>query len=256
MRIVESRPWLVPAAVAAFGALIALPLLGSSGLWDPHESLAAEVAREAAQDGAWLPLMFDGEPVPSLPPLFYWVEAGFMLVAGTSEWAVRLPLALLSVAWLVGVWLLASRTLGSRAGLLSALALATSSFFVVGARHTSPDLAGAMVFTLALLQALHVLASKSPPARRDVIVLHALLAALAVTGGLLPLACLAAALASGPLTASIPARSLARLAPRGWAWARWTTSPRGTASCRRSTPSRWRCATTTPATCGPRWMPR
>ncbi len=221
MKLVDSRPWLVPAAVAVFGALIALPLLGSSGLWDPHESLAAEVAREAAQDGAWLPLTFDGGPVASIPPLFYWVEASFMLVAGTSEWAVRLPLALLGVAWLVGVWLLASRVLGSRAGLLSALALATSSFFVVGARHTSPDLAGAMVFTLALLQALGVLASKGPPTRRGIIVLHALFAALAATGGLLPLACLAAALASGPLTASIPGRALVRLVPRGWAWACW-----------------------------------
>ncbi|MBW2260983.1 MAG: glycosyltransferase family 39 protein [Deltaproteobacteria bacterium] len=221
MMLVESRPWLVPAAVAVVGALVVLPLLGSSGLWDPHESVAAEVAREAARDGAWLPLTFDGEPAASLPPLFYWIQASFMMVTGTSEWAVRLPLALLGVAWLVAVWALASRVFGSRAGLLSALALATSSFFVVGVRHTSPDLAAAMIFTLALLQALSVLTSRGPPTRRDVIVVNVLAVALVATGGLLPLACLAAALGSGLLTASIPARALARLAPRGWVWACW-----------------------------------
>jgi len=221
MKLLSSRPWLVPASVAAVGALILIPLLGSTGLWDPYESMAAAVAREAARDGAWLPLAYDGVPVPGLPPLFYWIEALCMLVGGTSEWVVRLPIALLGVGWLVAVRALASRVLGSRAGLLCALALATSAFFVVGARHTSPDLAGAMVFTLALLQALAVLTSGRPPARREIVVLHVLAAALVVTGGLLPLACLAAALASAPLTGSLPARSLSRLAPRGWAWAAW-----------------------------------
>jgi 4-amino-4-deoxy-L-arabinose transferase-like glycosyltransferase len=221
MKLLSSRPWLLPASVAGVGLLLLIPLLGSSGLWDPYESVAAAVAREAARDGAWLPLAFDGVPAPGLPPLFYWIEALCLLVGGTSEWVVRLPLALLAVGWLVAVRSLASRVLGPRAGLLCALALATTAFFVVGARHTSPDLAGAMVFTLAMLQALAVLTSGHPPSRREIVVLHVLVAALALTGGLLPLACLAAALASGPLTGSVPARSLARLVPRGWAWAAW-----------------------------------
>lgn len=221
--LLEKR-WVPPAAAALAGALILLPLLGRSGLWDPYESMWAEVAREAADEGSWLPLRFDGTPVHGLPPLLFWCEAVWMLLAGSSEWAVRLPLALLAVGWIAYAAVQGARVMGRGAGTLGALALATSAVVVVGGRHTGAELFSAMVTAAAVLAVLVVITSESPVRRRDVTVAHLLGAATVLAAGVLPLVLLAAALASGRLMATIPAGRIRRLLPRGWQWAPWAAA--------------------------------
>ena len=81
------RPWLL---VAALGAVLTLPWLGSSGLWDPWEPHYAEVAREMVESGNWLEPTWEHTAAPgvtpdrkhffSKPALSLWLMAISMLV--------------------------------------------------------------------------------------------------------------------------------------------------------------------------------
>ncbi len=206
------KPWAMPAALAIMALAIYLPLLGSTGLWDPYESMAAEVSREAAHEGAFMPLRFDGEPVHGLPPFFFWVQAIVMLFAGTSEWAVRLPAALVGAGLVALVAHLASRIIGRGAGALAGAAVATSAVVVVGVRHASPEIVGTLVVTCAALAGIGVISPGVPPARRQVLVAHVLAAASVLAAGFMPLLILVATLGSGAIVGTIPASRLGRLA--------------------------------------------
>lgn len=219
--MLREKGWVVPTAVALVAASILLPLLGSTGLWDPHESLAAELAREAAREGAWMPLRFDGEPVVGLPPLFFWLNGLVMMVAGTSEWAVRLPTALLAVGFVVVAARQVTRLVDRPTGVLAGVALATSTFLVTGARHASPDLLAAMTLTAATLQALICILDHRQGSTRDHWMLHAMAAAVVLSGGVVPLLILVAALSSGALLGTIPAGRLRALVPPRWTWTPW-----------------------------------
>ncbi len=203
-------PLVVVSAVAA-GMLV--PLLGRSGLWDPCESVAAEIAREAAMDGSWLPLRFDGEPVHGLPPLFFWIEAAGMAIGGRSEWAVRLPLVLMVVLFLISVLRSARRLMGGIEGTIVALALATSSFVIVAGRHTSPDLAACMLVTAALLETAAIVSDPGACSPADRMMANVLLALVLPASGLLGLFAIALAIGSGLALGTIPVSSLRALLP-------------------------------------------
>jgi 4-amino-4-deoxy-L-arabinose transferase-like glycosyltransferase len=49
--------------------------LGSPALYEPHESLSAEVAREMVVRGDWLTPHLNGTRYLDKPPLFYWLTA-------------------------------------------------------------------------------------------------------------------------------------------------------------------------------------
>ena len=59
--------------------MLALPIfllgLGSPALYDPHESLYAEIAREMVLSGDWLTPHLNGTRYLDKPPLFYWLIA-------------------------------------------------------------------------------------------------------------------------------------------------------------------------------------
>ncbi len=162
----DSRPRAdyVVAGLAACAVLF--PFLGSQGLWDPYESHALEVAREAAIDGRWLPLHYDGRPLPGLPPLFFWLQGFWMILAGTGELAARLLMALLGLGWILFAMWSARPLLGRRTAFLLGMALGTCPFFFGHARHASPHLLAAMLAFGALLSGARVLVSSKKPAGR------------------------------------------------------------------------------------------
>lgn len=96
-------------------ALAALLLLfpafpGAFGLFGPDEPRYASIAREMARSGDWVTPVLDGKPWLEKPALLYWIGAvGFKLGLG-PEAAVRVPLGVLSAAfvvwfgWMVGSW--------------------------------------------------------------------------------------------------------------------------------------------------------
>jgi 4-amino-4-deoxy-L-arabinose transferase-like glycosyltransferase len=170
--------------VVTAGALLYLPRLGSFSLVDPWESHYGEVARGilARQDwiSTWTPQL---QPVSgwfwSKPILDMWTQAlamaalgvdaapGHMLLGAETgrtpapEWAVRIPACLLSILALYALYKAVARAFGPRAGLTSALVLATSSQWTFLSHQSMTDMP--LVASLSIAMALVLLALHTEP---------------------------------------------------------------------------------------------
>jgi len=158
--------WVVVAAT-----LLYLPLLGSTSLIDPWESHYGEVAREMISRDDWIsPWWAQERWFWSKPVLDLWLEALSMRLAGVHteagamlatvsgvtprpEWALRLPTFGFAVTGLYFLYKGVARTFGERAGVLTALVLATMPQFFLMARQATTDmpLVGSLAATMGLL---------------------------------------------------------------------------------------------------------
>jgi 4-amino-4-deoxy-L-arabinose transferase-like glycosyltransferase len=162
-------------------ALLDLPALGVGSLTDPWETHYGEVAREVLARDDWISLWWSWEGFfYSKPVLGIWMQSISMATLGVHvapdrmlegvagrlahpEWAVRAPFALFAM---VGDYLLykgVARWCGRRAGLLGAIALATSPHWFFIAHQSMTD----MPFVAALSGAigLVMLAVREPDTR-------------------------------------------------------------------------------------------
>src|SRR5205823_672976 len=108
---------------AALGGVLFLPYLGAVGLWDPWETHYGEVARTMVQTGDWVHPFWQDAWFFSKPVLTMWLTAPGLLLLGAghgdgplplyTEWAMRLPFALLAMTAL-GLLALAVERLSSR----------------------------------------------------------------------------------------------------------------------------------------------
>jgi len=167
------------AVVAGFAALVFVPWLGAVGFWDPWEPHYGEVAREMVVRGDYVHPYWESAWFFSKPVLLMWMTALAMNVVGVhdralpagsflgpptpsgistaTEWAVRLPVALVAVVACALVFLAVRRLVSRRAGYLAAAALATMPFYFLMARQATTDMpfvalmtSGAMSFAIAL----------------------------------------------------------------------------------------------------------
>ncbi len=167
------------AVVAGFAALVFVPWLGAVGFWDPWEPHYGEVARQMIVRGDYVHPYWESAWFFSKPVLLMWMTALAMNVAGVhdralpagafpgpptpsgisvaTEWAVRLPVALVAIVACVLVFVAVRRLVSRRAGYLAAAALATMPFYFLMARQATTDMpfvalmtSGAMCFAIAL----------------------------------------------------------------------------------------------------------
>ena len=165
--------------VVAFAALVFLPWLGAVGFWDPWEPHYAEVARQMIVRDDYVHPYWENAYFFSKPVLLLWLSALAMNLVGAqtralppgafprgptpsglsiyTEWAVRLPVALLAILACALVFVAVRRLVSRRAGYLSAAALATMPFYFLMARQAITDMpfvalmtSGAMCFAVAL----------------------------------------------------------------------------------------------------------
>ena len=107
--------------------------LFTPGLLDDVDSIYIEIARSMLLRNDFVTPYIDGIRFFDKPPLLYWLASGSMAVFGQTDWAARLPLALLTLALLLAVYALGLRLFAEasptahpdRGALYSALALAT-----------------------------------------------------------------------------------------------------------------------------------
>src|SRR5271165_4719177 len=96
-----------PLRTALLGAVVAalatLPGLGAGTLWDNSETAYGEVAREILISHSWIVMHLNGVPWFVQPPLYFWIAAAFARVLGTTEFALRLPSALATIAMAAAV---------------------------------------------------------------------------------------------------------------------------------------------------------
>src|SRR5512146_1465134 len=140
------RLWLC----AMLAAAVYLPALGRPALWEPDEGRYAEIAREMLLTHDYVTPRDNWVRYFEKPPLVYWAEALSIRVLGPSEFAVRLPAALSSVAEVAVTAALAEAMFGAAVGLAAAMVLALSPLVFGFARFATLDPTLALLVTAAL----------------------------------------------------------------------------------------------------------
>jgi len=147
--------------ILALGLLLYLPALGVEILRHPLEAKYALAAREMLRGGPLLVAHLFGELYPDKPPLYFWMTAGLGRLTGgrVDELTARLPAALAALAGLLLTARLGADLFGARAGLVSAVVLATSGLFFWYARQGHPDQMLTTSIVLAVLGLWRALAA-------------------------------------------------------------------------------------------------
>jgi 4-amino-4-deoxy-L-arabinose transferase-like glycosyltransferase len=143
--------------------------LGASSLWDSNEAFYAETPREMLESGDYLNPSFNYKPRFNKPPLCYWVVAASYRLFGISESAERLPLAFAALLMIATAFLLGRAAYSTEAGLLAAIALASTPRFLMFSRRIMIDVYIAMFMGLTLL--FFMLAEKYAGRRRFFLVM-------------------------------------------------------------------------------------
>ncbi|MGZ5198470.1 MAG: ArnT family glycosyltransferase [Telluria sp.] len=125
-----ARGALAPAAPALLLA-VALYLglffrLGAIPLFDVDEGAFSEATREMLERGDFVTTWLNGQPRFDKPILIYWLQATSVSLLGLNEFALRLPSALASMAWILSIAAFVRRQAGSDAGYAAAFIAATT----------------------------------------------------------------------------------------------------------------------------------
>lgn len=172
--------------------LLAIPLLyllyffglTNAGLVGPDEPRYAAIARQMAQSGDWITPRLWGEPWFEKPALLYWMEGAAFRLGLSEDLAPRLPVAVLSVTFLIFFYGILRREFGDPAAGFSTAILATSAGWL-GLSHIGiTDLPMSAAFAAAMLLALGWLARGE---RELLPACGALLGAAVLAKGFLPL---------------------------------------------------------------------
>ena len=204
----SSRRYLPLATCALAIACLYLYNLGGVGVISTDEPRYAAIGQQMARSGDFVTPYLWGAPWFEKPPLLYWMSAALFAVGDKPEVAARLPVALLSLAFLtLAAWLVA-REFGEEASMVSVSLLATSAGWVAYSNLCLTDLPMAVFFSLALLLAL--------PLLRDTPDTSGLALRFAGIGACLGMGMLAKGLV--PLVLVAPLCWFLRRYWRAWAW--------------------------------------
>lgn len=133
------------------GAVLFLPGLGRTDLWNPDEPRYAEVAREMRLTGDYLVPRFNGELYSQKPPLLFWTMClAAMLRGELDEVAVRLPAAVSGVLVLPVIFGIGRRLFNRRTGWIAAVVFGTCINIMLQARTAQIDMLLVLCVTLAM----------------------------------------------------------------------------------------------------------
>lgn len=135
------------AILLAISAVLTLPNLGATSLWDVDEGVNAEAAREMYDNGSWLVPTFNYQLRTAKPVMLYWLQRITYTAFGVNEWSARFPSVM--AAWLTVLltYELARRMFGRTTGLLAGIVLASAFEFSMLAHAATPD-ATLLLFTV------------------------------------------------------------------------------------------------------------
>lgn len=131
----------------AVAAILTLPNLGTTRLWDVDEGVNAQAAREMHENDTWIIPTFNYQLRTAKPVMLYWLQRASYRLFGLSEWSARFPSAV--AAWLTVflVYELARRMFDRATGLLAGIVLASALEFCMLAHAATPD-ATLLLFTV------------------------------------------------------------------------------------------------------------
>lgn len=187
MSIIQAKPskgsWYFDLILLTVGIALAFSLfLGTRPLSVPDEARYAEIPREMLVLHDFVTPHLNGVKYFEKPPLFYWLQAGAIKVfnpliirtehalnkskrsrylPAISEWTVRLPNAIVALLGCLFVYASGRILFERRAGLLSAIILASSLLYFTLARMVTLDMTLSTCLSGSLLAFL--LAANQPP---------------------------------------------------------------------------------------------
>lgn len=184
------RRYLPLATSSVAVAALYLYNLSGVGMISTDEPRYAAIGQAMARTGDWVTPHLWNAPWFEKPPLLYWMSAVFFSLDQPPELAARLPVVLLSLAFLtLAAWLVAGE-FGAEASAVSISLLATCAGWVAYSSFCLTDLPMAVFFALAILLALPLLranaGTKGIPLR--FLGIGASLGMAALAKGLVPLA--------------------------------------------------------------------
>ncbi len=154
------------------------------GVVGPDEPRYAAIGLEMAESGDWVTPRLWGKPWFEKPALLYWMTAAGFRAGLGPEMAPRVPVALLSVWFLVFFFLRMRREFGERAAWFASLILATSGGWLAFSHVAVTEIPLATTFSASMLLAMPWIRSGG---RRGLLVGGALLGLAVLAKGLVPL---------------------------------------------------------------------
>jgi 4-amino-4-deoxy-L-arabinose transferase-like glycosyltransferase len=128
--------------------------LTATGLLGPDEPRYASIGREMARSGDWVTPRLWGEPWFEKPALLYWMTGAAFRVGLNEDLAPRLPVALLSVAFLAFFFWIVKREFGQREAVCATAVLATCAGWIGFSHVGATDLPMSAFFSAAMLLCL------------------------------------------------------------------------------------------------------
>ncbi|MDP9114101.1 MAG: glycosyltransferase family 39 protein [Acidobacteriota bacterium] len=144
-----SRSWLIVPLL-----LLYVFQLGGVGFLGPDEPRYAAIGRDMAVTGHAITPRLNGEPWFEKPPLTYWLTASGHLMHLPDEWAARLPVALISVAFLIFFYVVLAREFTPLLALAATCILATAAGWMAYSFAALTDLPMSAALSTAILIAL------------------------------------------------------------------------------------------------------
>jgi 4-amino-4-deoxy-L-arabinose transferase-like glycosyltransferase len=143
-------------------ALALLPLayflyffgLTAAGMVGPDEPRYASIGREMARSGDWITPRLWGQTFFEKPALLYWMTGAAFRMGLGPDLAPRLPVALMSVAFLAFYWWMLRREFGCAVAWFATLILSTSAGWWAYSQSGVTDLPLSAAFGAAMLLAL------------------------------------------------------------------------------------------------------
>lgn len=167
--------------IVLFGAF-----LGSRPLSVPDEARYSEIPREMLELSNYLTPHLNYIKYFEKPPLLYWLQAGTIKMLGESEWALRLPTALLALLGCIMVYIAGRMLYERRTGILASFILATSLLYFAMAHLITLDMTVTVFLTGCLLSFIVAMQADAAAYRRRLLWGCYLCAALAaLTKGLI-----------------------------------------------------------------------
>lgn len=146
----RSERWQHWIGLILLGCVLYLTNLGATRLWDVDEAIFSQAAVEMRERGDWVTPYFNGQLFAHKPPIMYWCQMLAYQTFGTTEFAARIFSAVFGIGTLLVTYELGRTLFNPRAGLWSAIALASCINFAVIARAATPDVYLTFFCTLAL----------------------------------------------------------------------------------------------------------
>ncbi|MBN2724262.1 MAG: hypothetical protein JXR95_09345 [Deltaproteobacteria bacterium] len=161
------RRGLLTFIIFIFTLIYYTPFLGSYGLFDPWETHYGEVARTMLQRDDYISTYWQDEGFYSKPVLLFWMQSAGMALAGLNktgvdhpaemaestrpEWALRLPVAILSSLAVASVFFLVFTFFSFFAAFLSSVFLAITPHYALVSRQSITDMPFLALMTIAMV---------------------------------------------------------------------------------------------------------